>query len=166
MDAIFKRRSIRMYKEQEVPQEFVEKVLRAGMNAPSAGNEQPWQFIVIKEKDTLEELSRCSSFAHMVKNAPLAILVCGDLGLEKHEGFWMQDCSAATQTMLLEVADLGLGSVWLGLYPLQERFDYVKQQFSLPSEVIPFAILPVGFPVKDLKPADRYDPGRVHYEKW
>lgn len=166
MDAIFSRRSIRKYTDQQVPEELIKQILAAGMNAPSAGNEQPWQFIVIRDKDTLKKAAGCSPYARAAAEAPAGILVCGDLSLEKYPGYWVQDCSAAVENMLIEINSLGLGSVWLGVHPMPEREEYLRKFFSLPAKIIPFALLPVGYPAQQLPAADRFDQARVHYEKW
>jgi nitroreductase len=166
MDVIFKRRSIRRFTSQEVGEDLVKKVLAAGMAAPSAGNEQPWQFIVIKNKETLKKVGECSPYARAVGDAPLGIIVCGDLSLEKHHGFWVQDCSAAVQNMLLEAVSLGLGSVWLGVYPEEDRVLFLQEYFKLPKNIVPLAILPLGFASQELAPADRYNEARVHFERW
>jgi nitroreductase len=166
MDAIFKRRSIRRFTSQNIPEEAIKKILSAGMNAPSAGNEQPWQFIVIREKETLSKIAQCSPYARAAADAPVAILVCGDLSLEKYPGYWIQDCSAATENMLIEAASLGLGSVWLGVHPMQDREQYLRKFFTLPVHIIPFAILPVGYPAQELPCVDRFNQERLHYEKW
>jgi nitroreductase len=166
MDVILKRRSIRRFTTQDVGQDLIKKILAAGMAAPSAGNEQPWQFIVIKNKETLKKVGECSPFARSVGDAPAGIIVCGDLSLEKHPGFWVQDCSAAVQNMLLEAVSLGLGSVWLGVYPETDRVAFLQQYLKLPKNIIPFAVLPLGFPSQELSPADRYNEARVHFEIW
>ncbi len=166
MNEIFKRRSVRKFTDQPIDDQLIKKILAAGMAAPSAGNEQPWQFIVLKDRQALQKLSDCSPYAKAAGNAPVAIVVCGDLSLEKHEGFWVQDCSAAVQNMLLEAIALGLGSVWLGVYPLMERVSYLQKYFSLPENIVPFAVIPIGSPAQQLAPADRYNESRVHYEKW
>jgi nitroreductase len=166
MDAIFSRRSIRKYSDRQVPEELIRKVLAAGMNAPSAGNEQPWQFIVIKDKNMLKQAAECSPYARAAAEAPAAILVCGDLSQEKYPGYWVQDCSAAVENMLIEIHSLGLGSVWLGVHPMPEREEYLRRLFSLPGKIIPFALLPVGYPAQQLPAVDRFNPDRVHYEKW
>src|SRR5512137_1279521 len=103
MEEIFKRRSVRKFTDQSIKDDLIKKIISAGMAAPSAGNEQPWQFIVIRNKQTLKKVSDCSPFAKVAGNAPVAIVVCGDLSLEKYEGYWVQDCSAAVQNMLLEI---------------------------------------------------------------
>ncbi len=166
MEAIFKRRSVRKFTSQMVDGELIRKILSAGMAAPSAGNEQPWQFIVVKNKETLKKVSDCSPHAKSAAAAMAAIIVCGDLSLEKHAGYWVQDCSAAVENMLIETAFLGLGAAWLGVYPLAERVTYLQNYFSLPKTIVPFAVVPVGFPAQELPANDRYNQERVHYEKW
>jgi nitroreductase len=166
MDEIFKRRSVRKFTDQSIKDDLIKKILAAGMAAPSAGNEQPWQFIVVKDKETLKKVSDCSPHAKVAATAMVAIIVCGDLSLERYEGYWVQDCSAAVENMLLEITSLGLGAVWLGVYPLPERVTYLQKYFSLPKNIIPFAVIPVGFPAQELPANDRYNQERVHYEKW
>jgi len=167
MDAILKRRSIRRYKKDEdVTDEVLGKILEAAMSAPSAGNEQPWHFIIVRNKDKLTALSGFSPFASALKFASLGIVVCGDLTLERHEGFWVQDCSAAVENILIEASFLGLGAVWLGVYPLQDRIEYIKKQFDLSDSIIPFSVIPVGYPVKNVPLVKRYRSERVHFEEW
>jgi len=121
MDEIFERRSIRKYKKKKVEEEKIEKLLKAATAAPSAGNEQPWHFIVIRDRDKLNHLAEVHPYAKMLKEASLAIAVCADLDKQRHEGFWVQDCAAATQNILLEAVSLDLGAVLIGAYPNQER---------------------------------------------
>jgi len=166
MDAIFKRRSVRRYAGKDVPDDCIKKLLEAGMSAPSAGNEQPWHFIIIRKRDTLDSLAGASPYASALKGAPAAVLILGDLSLERHKGFWVQDCSAAVENMLLEAASLGLGTVWLGIYPLAERIDYISRYFRLPEGILPFAIVPVGYPLEEPRTANRYNESRIHYESW
>jgi len=136
------------------------------MAAPSAGNQQPWQFIVVRDPASRKKVSECSAYAHSAAEAPVAIVVCGDLSREKHQGYWMQDCAAAVENMLIEVTSQGLGAVWLGVFPRQDRVDYLRKYFNLPENIVPFAVIPVGYPAQELPPADRYDENRVHYERW
>jgi nitroreductase len=166
MDAIFKRRSVRKYTNRDVADEIVKKVLAAGMSAPSAGNERPWHYIVVKDKTALSKIAECSPYARAAAEAPLAILVCADLSLEKHKGYWVQDCSAAAENMLVEVVSLGLGAVWLGVYPVEDRVNYLRKYFALPEQIVPFALLPIGYPGQEITAPDRYDQSRVHYDKW
>ena len=166
MNSIFKRRSIRKFTSQEVSDITLNTIIRAGMAAPSAGNEQPWHFVVIKDRETLNEFPKFHPYAQMLKEAPVAIVVCGDLNHLKYEGFWQQDCAAAIQNMLLEVTELGLGSVWVGLHPNVERVKKVQELLNIPVDVIPVAVLPIGYPGETKDSADRFDYKRIHNEKW
>jgi nitroreductase len=166
MNAIFRRRSIRKYTADAVSDDVIKKLLEAGMSAPSAGNQRPWQFVIVKDKATLAKLAEVSPYAKMTKDAPMAILVCGDLEREAHKGFWVQDCSAATENILIEVEDNHLGAVWLGIYPVAERVEYLRKVLSIPDQVVPFALIPVGYPAETKVTPSRYDASRVHYERW
>ncbi len=166
MQAIFNRRSIRKYTDKVVSEDLIEKILRAGMAAPSAGNEQPWHFIVIDDKDVLNEIPKFHPYSQMLKQASNAIVVCGDRSLQKYEGYWVQDCSAAMQNMLLTAQDLGLGAVWLGVYPVQERVSGLKKLLSLPEGVTPLSIMSLGYPAETKEPEDRFNPSRIHKNGW
>jgi nitroreductase len=166
MNAIFRRRSIRKYTADAVSDDVIKKLLEAGMSAPSAGNQRPWQFVVVKDKATLTKLADVSPYAKMTAHAAAAILVCGDLEREAHKGFWVQDCSAATENMLIEVEDQCLGAVWLGIYPREDRVQSIRQLLQIPEQVIPFALIPVGYPAETKVTPSRYDASRVHYERW
>jgi len=166
MNEIFKRRSIRQYLDKEVEKEKVEKLLKAAMAAPSAGNEQPWHFIVIKEREHLNRLAEIHPYASMLKEAPLAVAVCADLNEQKYEGFWVQDCSAATENILLEAVNLDLGAVWLGVYPAEKRVKDIKEYLELPENVVPLSIISVGYPAGDKPGSGRFKPERVHYGSW
>lgn len=166
IESILKRRSIRRYTKEPVSEEEVEAVLRAGMCAPSAGNERPWHFVVIKDRKELEEISRFLPYAQMVKEAQVAILICADEHLEKYSGFWPQDCSAATENMLLACTSLGLGSVWLGIYPIEDRVATMRKFLEMPSHVVPFAMIPIGRPAESRPINDRFQADRVHRERW
>lgn len=166
MDAIFNRRSIRKYSSRNIPEEMIEKIIKAGMAAPSAGNEQPWHFILIDDRNILNEIPKFHPYSQMLKEVTSAIVVCGDLSLEKYKGFWVQDCAAATQNMLLMIQELGLGSVWLGIYPIEERTKALQELMGLPENVIPLSILPIGFPAESKEPSNFFDPKRVHRNRW
>ncbi len=165
-DPVLSRRSIRKYTDQPVSDEQVERLLTAAMSAPSAGNEQPWQFVVIRDRATLDEIPTFHPFSRMLAEAPVAILVCGDLELETNKGYWIEDCSAATENILIEAQEMGLGTVWLGVYPRQERVDGLRQLLGVPEQVVPFALIPVGYPAEHKPPAQRYLAERVHRERW
>jgi nitroreductase len=166
LDNIMERRSIRRFLPDPVDGATVEILLRAAMAAPSAGNEQPWRFVVVRDREVLRRLADASPYASMVPSAPLAIVVCGDTSVEKHTGFWVQDCSAATENLLLAANALGLGAVWLGFHPAFERAEAAARALALPEGVIPLAVVPVGLPSETKPPADRYDPTYVHADRW
>ena len=166
--AIHTRRSIRRYASQPVPEALIERLLRAAMAAPSASNQQAWQFVVIDDRAILDEITRFNPAAFALNSAPLAIVVCGDLSRELPvaAGFWVQDCSAAIQNLLLAAHASGLGAVWLGGYPLQHLVEHTRQLVGLPAEVIPLAIIAVGTPAEKKEPEDRFDASRVHRNRW
>ncbi len=166
MNAIFTRRSIRKYTGEEVAWEKIEQILRAGMAAPSAGNEQPWHFVVLDDRNVLDEIPKFHPYSQMLKEARCAIVVCADLSLQRYEGYWVQDCSAAAQNMLLMAEELGLGSVWLGVYPVEDRVKALKKLLGLPENVVPLCILPIGYPAERKEPANRFQPSRIHKNRW
>ena len=166
MEAILTRRSIRRYTGQPVEMDTVYELLEAAMSAPSAGNEQPWQFVVVTERRLLNEIPKHHPHSSMVPGAALAILVCGELKREKHPGFWVQDCAAATQNILLAAHARGLGAVWLGIHPRQERAETFGRLFGLPEDVVPLCLIAIGHPAEEKPPSNRYDLARIHYNKW
>jgi nitroreductase len=166
IQALMGRRSIRRYTQEPVPDETVKKLLQAAMNAPSAGNGQPWQFIVIRQREILDAVPSIHPYSQMLREATLAIAVCGDLSLEIYKGFWVQDCSAATQNILIAAHGLGLGAVWLGFYPLEDRIAGLRRLLSLPEKIVPLSMVSTGWPAERKAPAMRYQPERVHYDKW
>lgn len=164
--AIISRRSIRKYIDKNVPDGYVEKLLKAAMAAPSAGNQQPWHFIIVTDREILNEIPKFHPYSQMLHKAPLAILVCADTDKETHPGCWVEDCSAAIQNILLAAHDMGLGAVWLGIYPGENRTEAIKKLFGLPAGVMPLSLVAVGFPAEDKPPADRYNKERIHYNRW
>ena len=167
MDALFSRRSIRKYTSEPVTEEVLREILEAGMSAPSAGNQQPWHFIVINDRKILDYIPSFHPHSQMLKEAPVAILVCGDLKLEKHVDYWVQDCAAATENLLLAVHAKGLGAVWVGIYPRQERVEGLRKLLGIPEHVTPLSLVPVGYPAES-KPArpDRYNAAKIHHNGW
>jgi len=166
LEAIKTRRSIRKFKPQEISKEIQRELLEAAMLAPSAGNEQPWQFVVIDDRKILEQIPQICPTASMCRQSPLAILVCSDRNLEKYPDFWVQDCSAATQNILLAAHALGLGAVWAGVYPMKERVEGFRKMFLLSEEITPFALIALGYPDEEPVPARRFRVERVHYNRW
>ena len=166
MDNIFSRRSVRRYLPKPVSSDLIENVLKAGMNAPSAGDEQPWHFIIIDKHDLLLNISESHPYAKMLKDAPIAILVCGDLQVLKFKDLWIQDCSAASENMLLAAHDLGLGAVWIGVYPAENLVREVRNILSIPQHIVPFSIIGMGYPAEEKKGRLRYDKSKVHNNGW
>ncbi|MDR2028396.1 MAG: nitroreductase family protein [Treponema sp.] len=167
MSAIFTRRSVRSFLEKPVEPEKMERILRAGMEAPSAHNRRPWEFIVITGEADRMAIAEMSPYAKMVKTAPAVIGVCVDLSLgapgDEEDAWWVQDLSAATENILLQITEEGLGGVWLGWYPAKERVRAFAERFGFPPQVLPFSLVALGYPAKPVNAADRYDEGRVHY---
>lgn len=166
MKEIFSRVSVRKFKNIKVEDEKIEKLLRAGMAAPSAGNQQPWEFIVIENKETLKKLSEFSPFAKCVFEAPLAIIVLANKDKLKYPENWQQDLGAATENMLIEAVHLDLGAVWLGVAPLEDRMKYIKDMFHLCDNLDVYAVVPFGYPISIPKSEDRYDEKKVHFERY
>ena len=166
MDTIYRRRSIRKYTNESVDDEAMMAVIKAGMNAPSAGNQQPWQFVIIDQRPLLDKITEIHPYAQMLHEAPAAILVCGDLSLEKHTGYWVQDCSAAVQNMLLEIVDQGLGGVWLGVYPRDDRVSGLRRLCGIPEGIVPFALIAVGHPGESKKLKNEFHGERVKRNHW
>ncbi|MGA2621971.1 MAG: nitroreductase family protein [Thermoguttaceae bacterium] len=166
LEAIRTRRSIRTYLDQPVPEDLIQKLLAAAMQAPSARNQQPWQWVVIDDRAILAKIPTIMPNAAMAAGAPLAILVCGDLDLEKSEGYWVEDCAAATQNMLLAAHALGLGAVWCGVYPREARMEGLRRLVGLPENVIAHSLVVLGYAAEQVPPADRYRPERVRRNRW
>lgn len=166
METILARRSIRKYTGEPVPAETVIELLKAAMSAPSAANQQPWHFVVITERELLDQVPSFHSASQMITQAPLAIAVCVDLTLVTRPDMWVQDCAAATQNLLLAAQDVGLGAVWLGVYPREERVAGLIRLLNLPDHVTPFALVPIGHPAESKPAADRFSEDRVHYNGW
>ena len=168
MNSIFTRRSIRKYLNKPVEGEKIEQLLKAAMQAPSAGNQRPWEFLVVQEAELLHKLSLMSPYAGPVKEAKAAIVVLGNKESEsvKFPECIPQDLSAATQNLLLEAAELELGAVWLGVAPVEERMKYITELFDLPEFILPFAVVPVGYPETENTYVDRYEKAKVHYGKY
>jgi len=166
LEAIFTRRSIRKFTDQPVAEDTVHTLLRAAMVAPSAGDQRPWHFVVVRDRGRLREMGRRMEGCEMLDTATLGLLVCGDQSLEKIKGFWVQDCAACTMTVLLAAHALGLGAVWVAVYPLEDRLRVVREELNIPENVIPFALVALGHPDEHLPGEDRYDAARVHRERW
>jgi nitroreductase len=166
LKAIMSRRSIRKYSEAPVTDDQLRTIVAAGMQAPSAHNRQPWHFIVIRDRATLNGIMGFHLYSRMLDQAKAAIVVCGDHVLEEGSGFWVQDCSAATENILLAAHASGLGAVWLGVYPQKDLVEPLKQLLNIPSGVTPLGIISVGVSAEVKEPRQNYIESRVHQDRW
>lgn len=166
LETILTRRSCRRFSKRLVDERDIKELLRAAMAAPSAGNQQPWHFVVITDRRLLEAIPGFHPHAEMCRQAAGAILVCADPAREKHAGYWVQDLSAATQNILLAAHAIGLGAVWVGIHPRGEREDGMRRLLHLPAQIVPFSLVPFGDPAENLGPAERYEPDRIHRNGW
>lgn len=166
LEAIFTRRSVRNFTNIPISETDLHDLLKAGMQAPSAKNEQPWHFIVIDQQEILHKITEFHPHSKMLLDAPLAILVCSDRKLEKKRASWLQDCSAATENILLAAHAKGLGAVWLGIFPDSDRVSGMQTMLSLPKDIRPVALIAVGHPASQPEPIDRFDPERIHSNQW
>ncbi|MBN1846486.1 MAG: nitroreductase family protein [Sedimentisphaerales bacterium] len=165
---IITRRSIRKYTAAPVEPKMIEAILQAAMAAPSAHNEQPWHFVVIRDRTVLEAIPKFHPYAGMLAEAPLAIAVCAEHAREKDPsaGYWIQDCAAATENILLAAHGLGLGACWLGIHPRPQRQEALAALLGLPDGVEAFGMVALGHPAERKPPAQRYLPDRVHHDCW
>ena len=168
LENLFARRSIRQFKDRDVPDELVKTILEAAMAAPSAGNYRPVDYVVVRDAETRHKLADIHPYAKMVPQAPVCIIPCGlpARSFASQPDFWIQDAAAATENMLLAAVALGLGAVWCGVYPVSERVQATRELLGLPAEVVPFALVPLGYPAEHKEPRTQYDDGRVHHNRW
>ena len=168
LENIHSRKSVRQFTSEPVSAEQTETLLRAAMAAPTAVNYQPWRFVVVTERTELDAIADILPYAQMLRQAPLAIIVCGETtwmgGAENP--YWQQDCAAATQNILLAVEALGLGAVWTGVYPNEELYPKLHDYLDLPTNVQPMCCIPIGYPAGNNKPKDKWKPENIHYGKW
>ncbi|UCF06443.1 MAG: nitroreductase family protein [bacterium] len=164
LETIFARRSIRKYTDQGIGEDDITKLLEAGMAAPSSSNRKPWHFIVIRDRETLGKLADEHPHGKMLYGAAAAIAVCGDT--EISPDYWVQDCSAATENILIAVAELGLGAVWLACHPRAERIATFRGILGIPEHVSILSLISIGHPAEEKEPRTQYDKTRVHRESW
>ena len=166
---IMTRTSIRQYTNEPVSKADVETMLRAGMAAPTAVNRQPWHFVVVTKREQLSALAAANRGTNMATKAPLAIVVCGNLQKAMPgtgQGFWVQDCSAATENILLAANALGLGAVWTGLYPDEEHSKAVRDVLKAPEHIVPLCTIVIGHPAENPTPKDKWKPENVSYNEF
>lgn len=164
---ILQRKSVRAYTDRAVSHEQLDTLIRAAMAAPTGRDMRPWHFIVLEGRHQLSPLAEQLPYAKMLAEAQAAVVVCGDMSVTDKEGNpsrnWTFDCSAATENLLLQAEAMGLGAVWTGVYPYDERIEVVKQALHLPDHLIPLNVIPIGYPKGDPQPKDKYDPAKVEY---
>lgn len=172
INTMINRKSVRKYTDQPIEQDKIELLLKAGMSGPTAVNARPWSFIVVKEQETLHKMADANGHAaQCLKGAKLGILICGDLNraFSRAPEYWIVDCSIAAQNMILAAENLGLGSVWLGTWPQQDKIEHQRELFDLPEHIVPHSLLSFGYP-DDEKANEKekmiWEEDRVHYGKW
>lgn len=165
---IHNRKSVRQFTEQKVDRNMLEVLLRAGMAAPTAVNKQPWFFVAVDERETLSFLSENLNNNPILKRAQAAIIVCGDMNkvFERQPSYWIQDCSAATQNILLAAEGIGLGAVWIGVFPNDDRVNMVRNSLNLPENLIPLNVIAIGYPTGVEKPKDKWKEENIHWNKF
>ncbi|MCX6250145.1 MAG: nitroreductase family protein [Bacteroidetes bacterium] len=169
LDIIFQRKSVRHFVEKPVSKDDLMIMVKAGMAAPSARNEQPWAFIVLTDRYMLNQLGEGLPYAKMLYFAGAAFIVCGDTSIiieEGKAGLWQQDCAAATENILLAAESLNLGAVWTAVHPYIKRESHVRNILHLPDHIIPFCVIPVGYPTGEDVPKDKFDSRKIHWGKW
>ncbi len=166
LEVIHNRKSVRHFTDQPVSKKQLETLLRAGMAAPTAVNRQPWAFYAVTERETLDALGEQLPYAKMLFQAQAAIVVCGDMekaGNLKDKGYWVQDCSAASENILLAAESIGLGAVWTAAYPYDDRTNAVISELSLPKKHVPLNVIPIGYPTGEDKPKDKWKPENINW---
>ncbi len=170
LNAIATRTSIRSFTDQEVSDEIIEKLLRAGMAAPSGMNMQPWEFIVIKDRAVLDNLADRLPYAKMLYQAPLAFVVCARTSTAMPDGrvwenpYWAYDTSAAIENILIAAHAMGLGAVWTD--GMNEKAPIVREVLGIPESVYPIGVIPIGYPAENPAPKNKWNTEKIHYEKW
>lgn len=167
MNPIFKRRSVRKFSDEEVSINQVKNLIKAGMQSPSAFNSQPWEFLIVSDKKDLEAVSKMSRFAKPAKRAQKLIIVLGNTKkFRLVKDMIQQDLSACTQNILLQAVVDGLGGVWLGFYPREDRVNALREYFDIPDHIIPFSVIAIGYPKDEKDPKSRYDESKIHLDKY
>lgn len=166
MSIIFKRHSVRKFKENHIPDELIENLLKAGMQAPSACNAQPWEFIVVSKTEDKLAISKMHKFATPAANASHLIITLGNLNASKVHGMIEQDLGACNENILLQATHDGLGAVWLGFHPIEDRVLKLKEYLGIPDYCIPFSVICVGYPAFESDIKLRYDESKVHFDRY
>ena len=163
--AVMTRRSIRAWTAEAVSKEQRQTILEAAMNAPSAADARPWHFVTMDEPEVIRRFTGLGG-TEMLEHSTFMVLVCGEIGREIYPGFWPQDCSCAAQNMQLAAHDIGVGCVWIAIYPLEDRVEACREWLDIPADITPFALLAMGHPAEHPEPEYRFDSMRVHQNGW
>ena len=163
---IFKRRSIRRFKAEPIPDEAISQIIKAAMAAPSANNLKAWHFVIITKRELLNQLAEIHPYGKMLNEAAAAILVCGNIQKQNVTGYLYMDCAAATQNILLEATSLDIGSVWLGVYPREARMSEIGSFFKIPDNIIPVSLVALGYPAEQKPINNPWQAEAIHYNKW
>lgn len=167
MQSIVRRTSVRKFSDQKIEEQVVKNIVKAGMSAPSAHNFQPWEFLIVTDQKDSEAISKMSPHAKPAENSPLNIVLLANMNaVEKEDLWWQQDMSACAENILLQAVEEGLGGTWLGFYPEEERCNKLKVYFELPEYIIPFAVITVGIPEKEVEPKNKENWSKVHWNKY
>jgi nitroreductase len=168
LEALMGRRSIRKYTDKKIPEEKITTLLKAAMNAPSGGNRQPWHFIVVNNHETLVKITDIHPYSKMLEQASHAIIVLGDTAAHSSnvKEFWVQDCSAAIENILIAAHAIGLGAVWLGGYPNMDIVNGLRNLFKIPDHIVSLGVISLGYPGETKPPRENYTKERVHMNKW
>lgn len=170
MNNILSRKSVRAYTDQPLSKAQLDTLVRAAMAAPTGKDMRPWKFVIVDDKAVIDKLAKGLPRAKMLAEAPAAIVVCGDLSIKDDKGEpsknWPLDCSAATENLLLMAESMGIGAVWTGVYPYEDRTKTVTEILGLPEEIKPFCVIPMGYPKGNPQPKDKYKKENIHYNKW
>ena len=164
VDNILNRKSVRTYSDKKIEQDKIDTILKCAMAAPSAMNKQPWELLVVTDKKILEQVSSIVPNASYCRTCQLAIIVCGNKSVS--ENFWIQDCCAVTENILLTVESLKLGAVWCAVFPNDAKVKQIQELFKLPEDVIPLNVIPMGYPLVKENPKDKYSSKKIHLNKW
>jgi len=164
IENMLNRKSVRKYSDKEVEQEKIDLILKSAMSAPSAMNKQPWEILVVTDKKKLEQISKDIPNASYSKSSQLVIIVCGDKKI--NEKFWIQDCCAVTENILLSVESLELGAVWCAVYPFEDKVEKIQKLFNMPENVIPLNVIPIGYPANKENSKQKYDSNKIHINNW
>ena len=167
-EGLLTRRSVRRFQpDRKIKKQDVDDILKAAMYAPSARNCQPWEFIVVDDKKIFQEIISIHQYCSFLENASLAVVVCGNLSEQADDNYWMGDCAAATENLLLAVHAKDLGACWCGIYPNAERLKNFANLFDLPKNVCPFSLVVIGYPQEETKqPKNRFNLNKIHYNSW